>query len=138
MKYKIAIISSRFNSEITKALLDNAISRAEELHLDYKIYQVPGAIEIPVVAEKLASARKFDAIITLGAVIRGDTSHYDYVCYQISYGCQKVAIKNHLPVIFGVLTCDNEQQAIDRIKNSIYMVNSAVEMIELMKQIDCE
>ncbi len=138
MQPSIAIISSKFNAEITSTLLNNAVSRAEELGLNYKIYQVPGAIEIPVIAEKLASSKKFNAIITLGAVIRGDTSHYDYVCNQVSYGCQKVSLKHVIPIIFGILTCDNELQAIARLKNSIYMIDSAIEMINLIKSIDNE
>src|SRR5207237_476285 len=72
---------------------------------------VPGAVEIPIAAQRFAQTGVFDAIIALGAVIRGDTSHYDYVCEQVSQGCQRVALENDLPVIFGVLTTEDEEQA---------------------------
>jgi len=110
----LAIIVSEFNPEITSLLLEGALARLQERGLvlhDIKIVKVPGAIEIPLIAKLLAKSNKYQALICLGAVIRGETSHYDYVCSQVSYGCQQVMMHYELPVIFGVLTTDNEEQA---------------------------
>lgn len=143
MKYRIAIIISQFNQEITSLMENNARERARELNIEPKIFKVPGAIELPIVAEKLAIKKTYDAIIVLGAVIRGETTHYDYVCQQVSYGCQKVSLTHVIPVIFGVLTCENEAQAFDRIGGKMgnkpkEMVDVAVTMIDIMRTIDEE
>lgn len=113
----IAIIISRFNRMVTDKLLQGAQERYRELAPDDQplIICVPGAIEIPFIAQKLAKTGEYDAIVTLGAVIRGETTHYDYVCDQVSTGCQKVMLKYDIPVIFGVLTTENEAQALDRV-----------------------
>ncbi len=118
MNPKIAIVYSEFNHEITGALKKGAVDRLAELGIEpshIEIVAVPGAIEIPYVALLLAKQHKFDAIITLGCVIRGETSHYDYVCDQVSQGCQRVMLDYEIPVIFGLLTTENEAQAFDRI-----------------------
>lgn len=118
MEKKIAIVVSQFNSNITDELLEGALSRLKELEIDatnITTIHVPGAIEIPLATQLLASNKIYDAIICLGAVIRGETNHYDYVCQQVSYGCQRVMLDFNIPVIFGVLTTDNEAQALDRI-----------------------
>jgi 6,7-dimethyl-8-ribityllumazine synthase len=114
----IAIIVSDFNSNITHELLNGA--KTELLQAGLKenqihVVHVPGAIEIPLIAKFLAKTKKYHAIIALGCVIRGETSHYDYVCQQVSEGCQKVMMKLEIPVIFGVLTTENEAQALARI-----------------------
>jgi 6,7-dimethyl-8-ribityllumazine synthase len=117
-KNKFAIIVSRFNEEITEGLLHGAQERFAELNISedaLTIIKVPGAVEIPLIAKLLAKQNKYQAIICLGAVIRGETSHYDYVCEQISQGCQRVMLDHEVPVIFGVLTTENEEQAKDRI-----------------------
>ena len=98
-----------------------------------------GAIEIPLIVQHLAKTQKYEAIIALGAVVRGETTHYDYVCQQVSMGCQQVALDNHLPVIFGILTTENEQQALDRVggqhgHKGYDAVNSAFAMIQLLRQ----
>jgi len=112
---RIAIIVSRFNLDITSRLLEGALTRLQELSTPEKsVTWVPGAIEIPLIAQHLAQTTQYDAIVTLGAVIRGETTHYDYVCQQVSTGCQKVALENHLPVIFGILTTENMAQALER------------------------
>lgn len=142
-KNPIAIIVSQFNQEVTDLLLAGATQRLKERGVPMSltpIYYVPGAVEIPVLASKLASSRKFDGIICLGAVIRGETSHFDYVCMQVSYGCQKVAIEYTIPVIFGILTTDNEAQALDRCggihgHKGIECADVALDMIALMEQI---
>lgn len=117
-KLKIAIVVSQFNQAITSELLHGAKNylleagvAEEAIHTVF----VPGAIEIPLISKLLAKKNHYDAIIALGAVIRGETSHYDYVCNQVSQGCQQVMLEFEIPVIFGVLTTENEQQALDRI-----------------------
>ena len=109
-----AIVVSQFNEIVTSALLDGAMNRLKELDIlesQIKVVQVPGAVEIPLVAQLLAKKNKYQAIICLGAVIRGETSHYDYVCEQVSQGCQRVMLDYSIPVIFGVLMTEDEEQA---------------------------
>lgn len=114
MNASFAIIVSRFNETITNQLKAGALARLKEQgYTDHQIHviDVPGAVEIPYAAQVLARRKSFDAIICLGAVIRGETSHYDYVCDQVSQGCQRVMLDENIPVIFGVLTTENEAQA---------------------------
>ena len=134
---RVAIVTSKFNHEITEKLYATAISRLKERDIsEDNIHSVwvPGAIEIPLLAQHLAKQKKYDAIICMGAVIRGETSHYDYVCQQVSYGCQRVALDHHIPVIFGVLTTEDEAQAESRIQTARDWVDGTFEMIELLKQ----
>jgi 6,7-dimethyl-8-ribityllumazine synthase len=141
---KIAIAVSRFNEKITQALLDGALARLSELGVDVAmvpVTHVPGAVELPLVAQQYARSHNFDAVICLGAVIRGETSHYDYVCQQVSYGAQKVALTHNIPIIFGVLTTENRAQALDRLGGSHGhkgrdSADAAVEMIRVMKGFD--
>jgi 6,7-dimethyl-8-ribityllumazine synthase len=115
--HNVAIVVSDFNAEITNKLLQATTQRLISLGASMqqlKIVHVPGAIEIPLATQLLAQSNKYQAIICLGAVIRGDTSHYEYVCQQVSQGCQQVMLKFNLPVIFGVLTTESYQQAIQR------------------------
>lgn len=116
--FPIAIIVSTFNEPITTALKEGALQRLTELGFrakDITVIEVPGAVEIPLVASILVKKNQVQAVIALGAVIRGETSHYDYVCDQVSQGCQRVMLDNDLPVIFGVLTTENDEQAWDRL-----------------------
>ncbi len=116
-----AIVVSQFNSMITDALLQGALARFSDLGISQEmitVIKVPGAVEIPLAAQLLAKTKKYKAIICLGAVIRGETSHYDYVCQQVSQGCQRVMLDVEVPIIFGVLTTDNEAQAKDRVGGS--------------------
>lgn len=114
--FKLAIITSRFNQEITGKLLSGAKERCAELGIkNLMVLHVPGAVEIPLMAQEIAVSQEYDAIIALGAVIRGETSHYDYVCEQVSQGCQKVMMDFAVPVIFGVLTTDDDDQARERV-----------------------
>lgn len=115
---RIAIVMSRFNEPVTQELLNGANSRLQELNVSPKnitTITVPGAIEIPLIAHRLAKQKKYDCIIALGAVIRGETTHYDYVCQQVSYGCQRVSLDHDIPVIFGILTTESKAQAMDRV-----------------------
>lgn len=114
---KFAIIVSRFNDFITDRLTGGAVDglvRSGAAENDIDIVKVPGAFEIPMIAKKLAFARKYDAIICLGAVIRGATTHYDYVCSEVSKGVATVGMEADIPVIFGVVTTDTIEQAIER------------------------
>lgn len=117
MSSTIAIVASEFNSSITEKLLEGAISRLKDhgkTDNDIHIIRVPGAVEIPLTAKLLAMSNQYQAIIALGAVIRGETSHYDYVCEQVSQGCQQVMMAYTIPVIFGILTTENDEQAEER------------------------
>jgi 6,7-dimethyl-8-ribityllumazine synthase len=113
-----AIVVSQFNATITGQLLQGTLSRFTELGVtqdDIFTIHVPGAIEIPLIAQQLAKTGRYQAIVCLGAVIRGETSHYDYVCEQVSQGCQRVMLDFELPVIFGILTTNTIEQAEERI-----------------------
>lgn len=114
---KVAIILSRFNEAIGIKLLEGALDclkRHQCPELNIEVIKVPGAFEIPATAEKLASSKKYDAIICLGAIIRGATPHFDYIASSASSGVLQVSTKHSLPVIFGVLTTDTIEQAIER------------------------
>jgi 6,7-dimethyl-8-ribityllumazine synthase len=145
MKMNIAIIVSRYNPEITERLLQGAVQRLHELGIDptaIHITRVPGAVEIPLAAQQYAKREDCSAVICLGAVIRGETDHYDYVCQQVSYGCQRIALDFDLPVIFGVLTTDDEEQALERSGGAHghkgrEAADAAVEMIALVQKEDC-
>ncbi|MBA2650506.1 MAG: 6,7-dimethyl-8-ribityllumazine synthase [Legionella sp.] len=116
--FPIALIVSTFNQEITQALKEGALQRLQELGFqpaDILLIEVPGAVEIPFVANRLAKNKQVEVIIALGAVIRGETTHYDYVCDQVSQGCQRVMLDYDLPLVFGLLTTENEEQAWDRL-----------------------
>lgn len=117
MKNKFAIVVSEFNNTITEKLLQGALARLNEsgILMDHiTVVRVPGAVEIPLAAQWLAKSAHYRAIICLGAVIRGETSHYDYVCEQVSQGCQRIMLDFSIPVIFGVLTTETEEQAEER------------------------
>lgn len=141
----IAIIVSRFNHEVTERLLLGTLERLRELgcaEADMHVIRVPGAIELPLAAQQCAKREDCDAVICLGAVIRGETDHYDYVCQQASYGCQRVALDYDIPVIFGVLTTENTEQALARAGGAQghkgrEAADAAIEMIALMQQEDC-
>ena len=143
---KIAIIVTRFNEFITSKLLTgamDALKRHEISEEDIEIVWVPGAFEIPLIASKLAASEKYDAVICLGAVIRGATTHYDYVCSEVSKGIASVSLKTGVTVMFGILTTENIEQAIERAGtkagNKGYdCAIGAIEMINLVKQIEAK
>lgn len=140
---KIGIVASRFNEFIVSKLVggaEDALVRHGVETDNIELAWVPGAFEIPMIAQKMAESKKYDAIIALGAVIKGATDHYDYVCAEISKGIANVSMKTEVPVLFGVLTTDNIEQAIERAGtkagNKGYDVAcSAIEMINLMKKL---
>lgn len=116
--FSIAIVVSQFNQTITQELLRGALERLAHYKIAKEritVVEVPGAVEIPLIVQRLAKNNQHKIIIALGAVIRGETTHYEYVCQQVSAGCQRVALDYELPVIFGVLTTENEEQAWDRL-----------------------
>lgn len=139
---KIAIVASRFNEFITSKLVggaEDALLRHDVKSENIDLVWVPGAFEIPLAAKKLAKSKKYDAIICVGAVIRGSTSHYDYVCAEVSKGIASVSLESEIPVMFGVLTTENIEQAVERAGtkagNKGYdCALSALEMISLMKK----
>ena len=140
---KIAIVASRFNEFITKELIGGAedtLLRHNVNTDDIYLYRVPGAFEIPSVCNKIAESGKYDAVITLGAVIRGSTPHFDYVAAEVSKGVASVSMKYNMPVIFGVLTTDTIEQAVERAGTKAGNKGSdaamaALEMINLYKGI---
>lgn len=122
---KIAIVVARFNDFITSKLLEGALDalRRHEVTEDaIDIAWVPSAFEIPLIAAKLAKTNQYDAVICLGAVIRGGTTHYDYVCSEVSKGIAHVSLTYDLPVMFGVLTTENIEQAIERAGSKLVML----------------
>jgi len=141
MKFGIAV--SRFNDFISSRLLDGALdalmrSGAEEK--DIQIYRVPGAFELPLVAKKLAASKRFDAIICLGAVIRGSTPHFDYISAEVSKGIANASLETGIPIAFGVLTTDTIEQAIERAGTKAGnkgwdAAMTAIEMVDLLRQI---
>ena len=140
---KIGIVASRFNEFITSKLVGGAedcLKRHGVSDDDITVAWVPGAYEIPLIAKKMSKSVKYDAVICLGAVIRGATSHYDYVCNEVSKGIAQVSLECEIPVLFGVVTTDSIEQAIERAGtkagNKGYdCAMSALEMINLIKEL---
>ena len=143
-KMKVGIVAARFNEFITSKLLGGALdglSRHGVEGDDIDLAWVPGAFEIPLIASKMAKSGKYDAVICLGAVIRGSPSHYDYVCAEVSKGIATVSLNSDVPVMFGVLTTDTIEQAIERAGtkagNKGYdCALGAVEMVNLIRAIE--
>ena len=140
---RFGIVAARFNEFITTKLLSGALDMlcrhgAAEDAVD--VVWVPGAFEIPIGAKKMAESQKYDAVICLGAVIRGATSHYDYVCAEVSKGIAQVGLNAKIPVMFGVLTTDTIEQAIERAgtkagNKGFECAQGAIEMVNLMREI---
>lgn len=139
---KIAIVVARFNEFITSKLLSGCIDcliRHEAADEDLTVAWVPGAFEIPMAAKKLAESGKYDSVICLGAVIRGATPHFDYVCAEASKGIAQVSMQTGVPVAFGVLTTENIQQAVERAgtkagNKGVDCAMTAMEMVNLFKE----
>ena len=140
---KIGIVCARFNEFITAKLLGGAMDalvRHDVSEDDVDVAWVPGAFEIPLVAKKMAAIGRYDALICLGAVIRGSTSHYDYVCNEVSKGIAAVSLDSGIPVMFGILTTENIEQAIERAGtkagNKGYdCALGAIEMVNLIREL---
>ena len=141
---KVGIVAARFNEFIVSKLVAGArdgLLRHDVKDEDIDLAWVPGAFEIPLIASKMAKSGKYDAVICLGAVIRGATSHYDYVCSEVSKGIASVSLTSDIPVMFGVLTTDNIEQAIERAGtkagNKGYdCALGAIEMVNLIRNIE--
>ena len=139
----MGIVASRFNEFITAKLLSGAMDslvRHDVAETDIDVAWVPGAFEIPLVAQRMAKSGRYDAVICLGAVIRGATSHYDYVCSEVSKGIAQVALQTGVPVMFGVVTTDTIEQAIERAGSKAGNKGSecaegAIEMVNLLRAI---
>jgi 6,7-dimethyl-8-ribityllumazine synthase len=138
---RVAIVVARFNHDITKALLDGA-ERALEAHgvAEVHVVWVPGAFELPIVAKRYAASHAVDAVICLGAVIRGDTAHFDFVAGAAMEGILRASLDTGIPVVFGVLTTDTLQQAYDRVGGTEghkgeEAALTAVEMVDLLRRL---
>ncbi len=139
---KIGIIAARFNEFITAKLLGGAmdcLKRHDVSEENIEIAWVPGAFEIPLIASKMAGSKKYDAVICLGAVIRGSTTHYDYVCSEVSKGIANISLQSGIPVMFGVLTTENIEQAIERAgtkagNKGFDCAAGAIEMVNLIRE----
>lgn len=141
---KIGIVAARFNEFITSKLLSGALDSLKRENVkeeDIEVAWVPGAFEIPLIASKMAKSDKYDAVICLGAVIRGSTSHYDYVCSEVSKGIAQISLSEGKPVMFGVLTTDTIEQAIERAgtkagNKGAECAQGAIEMVNLIRSIE--
>ena len=142
---KIGIVVARFNEFITSKLLGGAVDTlkrhgVEDDNID--VAWVPGAFEIPLIASKMAESGRYDAVICLGAIIRGSTSHYDLVCNECAKGIAQVSLQSDIPVMFGVITTENIEQAIERAGSKAGNKGSecaegAIEMLNLISELDC-
>lgn len=141
---KIGIVAARFNEFIVSKLIggaEDALKRHGVREEDIELAWVPGAFEIPLIAQKMANSKKYDAVICLGAVIKGATSHYDYVCAEVSKGIATVSLNSNIPVMFGVLTTDSIEQAIERAgtkagNKGFDVAVSAIEMCNVIKTLE--
>ena len=141
---RVEIVAARFNEFITSKLVGGALDglkRHDVKEEDIDIAWVPGAFEIPLIASKMAKSKKYDAVICVGAVIRGSTSHYDYVCSEVSKGIANVSLNSDIPVMFGVLTTDNIEQAIERAgskagNKGYECATGAIEMVNLIRALE--
>lgn len=141
---KIGIVAARFNEFITSKLISGAVdglTRHNVKEEDIELAWVPGAFEIPLIASKMVKSGKYDAVICLGAVIRGSTTHYDYVCSEVSKGIANVSLNSDVPVMFGVITTENIEQAIERAgtkagNKGFDCALAAVEMVNLINEIE--
>jgi|SRR5215211_213095 len=140
---RVAIVASRFNGDVTELLLDGALDALRSFGLDtdlVSVVWVPGAFEIPLVAKRLAESGEVDAVICLGAVIRGDTPHFDFVATECASGISRVALDTGVPIAFGVLTTDDRDQALARAggtegNKGAEAAATAVEMVDLLRQL---
>ena len=144
--FRFGIVVAKFNARITDKLLHACIDTLEAQGLskkDIEVVRVPGAFEIPLVAQAMARSGRFDAVICVGAVIRGDTPHFDYICSEVSRGIGRVALDSDVPIIFGVLTTETVAQAEERAHPGKFnrggaAAKSAIEMVRVMRMIKAD
>lgn len=140
--FRFAVVASRWNDFISTRLVEGALDALERLGADEKnchVFRVPGAFEIPLLALQLADSRKFDAIICVGTIIRGQTPHFDYIAAEVTRGIGEAGLQTGVPVVFGVITADNVDQAIERAgvklgNKGFEAATAAVELVNLYKQ----
>ena len=135
---KIAVVVSNFNVDISSKLLESFTNRAEEVEFpinNIEVFNVPGAFEIPSTVNKLAKTNRYDAIVSLGSVIRGETIHFELIVNQVAQGLREISVDNQIPVVFGVLTVENEEQAYNRIHKGAEFFDTAFKMTDLFSQI---
>ena len=139
----LGLVISRYNGSITRVMHESATTRLRELDLSDQVTTVwvPGAIEIPITVQALLNRDIYDAIVCLGAVIRGETDHYNYVCDRVNFGCHQISLDYEIPVIFGVLTTENETQANDRLggkhgNKAREAIDTALEMVAVLREIN--
>ncbi|MCA1691851.1 MAG: 6,7-dimethyl-8-ribityllumazine synthase [Acidimicrobiales bacterium] len=140
---RVAVVASRFNTDVTGRLLNGAVEGLTSHGVDLEsvaVVWVPGAFEVPLAAHRLASSGEFDAVVCVGAVIRGDTDHYTHIATQCAAGVQRVQLDTGVPVMFGVLTTDNVQDALDRAGGELgnkgfEAATAALEMADLLRQL---
>ena len=143
-RIRVGIVAARFNEFIVSKLLsgcEDGLIRHGVQEEDIAVAWVPGAFEIPLIASKMATSGKYDAVIALGAVIRGSTSHYDYVCSEVSKGIASVSLNSGIPVLFGVLTTDTIEQAIERAgtkagNKGAECAEGAIELVNLIRSLE--
>jgi len=141
---RFAIVVSRFNDLVTSRLLEGALSTLARHGADNQTTQVvwvPGSFEIPIVAQKLARSQKFSAVICLGAVIQGETTHHDYINHQVAAGIMQGSLESGVPIVFGVLTCQSMEQALDRAGGKVgnkgtEATLAAIETLDVLRKID--
>lgn len=140
---KFALVASRFNEFFTTKLIEGALDclkRHDASEKDIDIIRVPGSFEIPYAASKLAKSKKYDAVICLGVIVRGQTPHYEYISSEVAKGIARISLENDLPVIFGIVTADTLEQAIERSgsksgNRGFTAALTAIEMVNLFKEI---
>jgi 6,7-dimethyl-8-ribityllumazine synthase len=132
---RVAIVASRFNEDIASQLLSRAKAEAEKLGAEVRVESVPGALEIPIALQWLAQSRRFDALVAVGCVIRGDTYHFEIVCNESARGVMDVALEFGVPVGNGILTTEDEAQALARLDKGAEAVRVAIQMAKLKKEI---
>ena len=143
-EFRFAIVASRWNDFISSRLVDGALDAFERLGVaekDVEIYKVPGAFEIPLLAQKLAASEKFAAVVCLGTIIRGQTPHFEYIAGEVARGIGQAALQTGVPVVFGVITADNMDQAIERAgvklgNKGFEAATTAVELANLYKAVN--
>ena len=141
--YRIGVVAARFNAQVTGKLLTACVESLSEHGVDkgnIRVVRVPGAFEIPLVARTMASSNRYDAIICLGAVIRGDTPHFEYICAEVSRGIGQAALDTEIPIIFGVLTTETVAQAVERADPRKFnrggeAAKVAIDMVTVMRMI---
>jgi 6,7-dimethyl-8-ribityllumazine synthase len=134
---RVAIVASRFNEEISSQLLARAKAQAEKLGVELRVESVPGALEIPLALQWLAQTRRYDALVAVGCVIRGETYHFEVVCNESARGVMDVALEFGIPVGNGILTCDTDEQARARMQTKGYeAAQAALEVANLLDDID--